>query len=470
MKKTSSLRKRISLTYALVYILVCVFILGVFFAFSVYRGTGIYGKSGESLLSQIRTEAVRSGIDSDRMRFYLNSLRSDRTVQEIYIIDSNRQAVSGTTRVLDRIEGILSERDIVARLLPSFYGIAEGSYFYLSPMEAGDETYELIICFDAGDTFSDILYYLRTLALAMLFGLAVFFSAGYYRMNRMLSPIREMTEITKRISADNLDLRIDVSRTEAELNELAVTINDMIDRIQISYDKQKRFVSDVSHELRTPIAVISGYGGMLKRWGKEDEDILNESIDSIISECDNMKELVEKLLFLTRHDNDTVSFDMAPVDISELVKVTVREEGMVHPDFTFDLSCEGGIVFQADETRFRQALRVFLDNAVKYSAESRLIEVKLSRTGAGFSLSVKDHGIGISPKDLPNIFERFYRADTSRTKETGGYGLGLSIARIIVENHGGVIKVRTKEGAGSEFIMIFRSLSPTKPREAVQEE
>lgn len=141
---------------------------------------------------------------------------------------------------------------------------------------------------------------------------------------------------------------------------------------------------------------------------------------------------------------------------------------MVHPDFTFELDCESGIVFNADETRFRQALRIFLDNAVKYSTDNRLVEVTLKRLGAGFFLSVKDHGIGISEEDLPNIFERFYRADTSRTKETGGYGLGLSIARIIVENHSGIIKVRTKEGEGSEFTMIFRNINATAPSAASQ--
>lgn len=465
---SSSLRKRIHYTYALIYMLVCIFILGVFFALTTYRSLSVFDDTGAELTDLIASEALRCAVGSDGMRVYLNSLRNSYGIREIYIVDPSGSLISGTTRITDAIDPMLSERDLMVKYFPQFSGIRDGAYFYITETVLDSKSVRLIISFDASGVFSSHLYSLRTLVTCLLFGFFVFVLAGNYRMNRILAPIREMTEVTKNISAENLDLRLDVSHTEAELNELAVTINEMIDRIQISYDKQKRFVSDVSHELRTPIAVISGYGSMLRRWGKDDEEILNESIDSIISECENMKELVEKLLFLTRHDNDTVNFDMAPVDISELVATTVREEGMVHPDFTFDLECESGIIFNADETRFRQALRIFLDNAVKYSGDSTLVEVTLRQLGAGFVLSVKDHGIGISKEDLPNIFERFYRADTSRTKETGGYGLGLSIARIIVENHSGIIKVRTKEGEGSEFSMIFRNINATAPTAAAE--
>lgn len=468
MKNSSSLRKRIHFTYALIYMLVCIFILGVFFALTTYRSVNVFEETGEALTGTISSEAARCGLGSDGMRVYLNSLRNAYGIREIYIVDDEGNLISGTTRISDPIDTLLSQRDLLVKYFPQFTGIRDGLYFYITDTVLEDIPTRLIICFDATSVYSSQLYSMRTLVTGLLFGFLVFVLAGNYRMNRILAPIREMTDVTKQISAENFDLRLDVTHTEAELNELAATINDMIDRIQISYDKQKRFVSDVSHELRTPIAVISGYGSMLKRWGKDDEEILNESIDSIISECENMKELVEKLLFLTRHDNDTVNFDMSPVDISELVATTVKEEGMVHPDFTFELDCESGIVFNADETRFRQALRIFLDNAVKYSTDNRLVEVTLKRLGAGFFLSVKDHGIGISEEDLPNIFERFYRADTSRTKETGGYGLGLSIARIIVENHSGIIKVRTKEGEGSEFTMIFRNINATAPSAASQ--
>lgn len=465
MKSRYSLKKRISFTYALVYILVCVFILGVFFAFTAVDSASVYEEAGDRLLDVISEEAADTDIGSYDFRIFLNSLRKTESVSEIWILDKDDSLVSGTTSLTDRIEDIIGRKDLAVKYFPAFAGISEDSYFYISDMG----NFSLIICFDAGTVYHSLRYALRTLTLCMFCGFAVFIFAGYYRMNRMLSPISEMTEVTKKINADNLDLRLDVTKTESELNELAVTINDMIDRLQISYDKQKRFVSDVSHELRTPIAVIAGYGSMLKRWGKDDEEILNESIESIISECDNMKELVEKLLFLTRHDNDRVSFDMTNVNISELVASTVKEEGMVHPDFTFGLECESGIIARADETRFKQALRIFLDNAVKYSGDSRQVDVTLKRAGAGYLVSVRDYGIGISREDLPNIFERFYRADTSRTKETGGYGLGLAIAKIIVDNHAGVIRVRSKEGEGSEFSMIFRNTQGKKNTSAVPE-
>lgn len=268
---------------------------------------------------------------------------------------------------------------------------------------------------------------------------------------KVLSPIREMTEITRTLSAANLSNRINVAGMKYELQDLAVVINSMLDRIEHSYNSQKQFVSDASHELRTPIAVIQGYADMLRRWGKEDPEVLEEGIGAISQETVAMKELVENLLFLARHDKKTLLLEISAFDPAEVLREVGQEAGMVSGDHRFELNpCESSLI-HADRGMVKQVLRILVDNAVKYSPPESAVILGTRPAENGCLITVTDHGCGISAEDLPRIFERFYRADAARSSEKGGHGLGLSIARIIVVAHGGKLRVRSREGEGTTF-------------------
>ncbi len=267
----------------------------------------------------------------------------------------------------------------------------------------------------------------------------------------VLAPIHEITELAETLSAANLSNRINLEGTKTELKDLANVINSMLDRIEASYNSQKQFVSDVSHELRTPIAVLQGYADMLQRWGKDDPEVLQESLNAISQETQAMKELVESLLFLARHDKKTLILEMTDVDPCEVAQEVVREEQMVQPEDTFVLDPAMSCRIEADRGMVKQVLRILVDNAVKYSPKGSAITIGCVKTAVGCTLSVHDQGCGIAADELPKIFDRFYRADAARHSETGGHGLGLSIGRIIVVAHGGRIRVRSKLGEGTSF-------------------
>ena len=272
---------------------------------------------------------------------------------------------------------------------------------------------------------------------------------------KVLSPIKDMTEITRTLSAANLSNRINVAGMKYELQDLALVINSMLDRIEQSYNSQKQFVSDASHELRTPIAVIQGYADMLRRWGKEDPEVLEEGIDAISQETVAMKELVENLLFLARHDKKTLMLEVSVFDPAEVVREVCQEAGMVAGDHRFETDPCVSSRIRADRGMIKQVMRILVDNAVKYSPADSVVTLGTRPAEGGCMLSVRDRGCGIPEKDLPKIFERFYRADAARNSETGGHGLGLSIARIIVVAHGGTIRVRSKVGEGTIFEIIL---------------
>lgn len=267
----------------------------------------------------------------------------------------------------------------------------------------------------------------------------------------VLRPIRDITDMAATLSASNLSNRINIAGTKNELKDLAVVINTMLDRIERSYNSQKQFVSDASHELRTPIAVIQGYVNMLNRWGKEDKTILEEGITAIAQETASMKDLVESLLFLARHDKKTLLMEMEAFDPCEIVTEVHREAVMVSPDYTFLLQPLEHCRIEADKGMVKQVMRILCDNAVKYTPKGGVITLGVEAWNGGCTLICSDNGAGIAPQDLPKIFDRFYRSDHARKSESGGHGLGLSIARIIIVAHGGKIRVRSKPGAGATF-------------------
>ena len=250
------------------------------------------------------------------------------------------------------------------------------------------------------------------------------------------------------INAAKLDTRIPVEQTEAELKNLAEAINSLLDRINETYQSQIRFVSDASHELRTPISVIEGYANLLDRWGKKDEKTLEEGVTAIKDEASNMKDLVEQLLFLARGDNNTMSLQLEEFDLSQLAEEVVRESRMIDGGHEYDSHIEN-ISIYADKGLIKQALRILMDNAIKYTNSGGKITLTVLENGKEALITVQDEGIGIPPNAVPQIFDRFYRTDQSRARATGGSGLGLSIAKWIADRHGGRLEVLSRQEIGT---------------------
>jgi len=264
------------------------------------------------------------------------------------------------------------------------------------------------------------------------------------------------------IDAGRLDTRIQVDDLQEELKNVAVAINGMLDRINESYAAQARFVSDASHELRTPIAVIQGYANLLDRWGKQDEKALTESISAIKDEAENMKELVEQLLFLARGDSNRISLFEERIELDALIDEVVGEMRMLDNGHEFKVSGDGVTVL-ADRALIKQALRILVDNAIKYTDQDGEITVSAARDEGSARLTVADNGIGISPEILPNVFDRFVRADESRARATGGAGLGLSIAQWIATRHKGHLEVLSREGIGTRITLVLPALIEAEP-------
>ena len=267
--------------------------------------------------------------------------------------------------------------------------------------------------------------------------------------------IKNLAGAISSIDANKLDKRISVDTSQNELKDLAASINDMLNRIGTAYHSQVRFVSDASHELRTPISVIQGYVNLLDRWGKEDEKTMQEAIDAIKSETQNMKELVEHLLFLARGDNETIRLHEENIDVCSIIDEIIKEAQMIDPNHKFEINLNRPSYINADRQLFKQAIRILIDNSIKYTPEGEIIILKVVNEEDNVRIIIQDNGIGISPEDIQHIFDRFYRSDESRARKTGGSGLGLSIAKWIIERHGGHFEVLSRLDIGTRITIIM---------------
>lgn len=311
----------------------------------------------------------------------------------------------------------------------------------------------LQVSYDMSAEYRFIKLLFAFLAFADLLGVALSVFAGILLSRRALRPIDRLTSAAKRISVSDLDQRVEVGAADDELSRLAATFNEMIERLQQSFQKQNRFVADASHELRTPIAVIKGYADLIDQWAKDDPKVLAESVVAIRKEAKNMTGLIEELLFLARGDSGKLKLHKEDFPVSVLFEELIEESWLIAPDHRFESSAPSGLLIHADRRLLKQALRALLDNAVKYTPENGDIRLEAEEAERQVILRVRDTGIGIPEGERAKLFDRFYRVDKARSREKGGSGLGLSIVKWIVDVHNGTVRIEGNPEGGTNIVI-----------------
>lgn len=282
---------------------------------------------------------------------------------------------------------------------------------------------------------------------------------------------KELSSLSYAIdSIDDSSRRIEIHDTE--LSGIEAAVNNMLRRLEEGKRKQIRFVDDASHELRTPIAVIQGYANMLDRWGKDDPEVRDEAIAAIKTESEHMKTLIDQLLFLARGEMDRHLLDIKPLNACEIMQEIYDESILLeaeaeddkrHEFATSELYDESGEclreeIINADAAMIKQAVRILRDNAMRYTPAHGKITLRAYGRGDEVCMEVVDSGMGIDSEELPRIFDRFYRGTNARADNTGGSGLGLSIAKWIAESHGGRIEALSGIGFGTKMTIVLKKM------------
>jgi heavy metal sensor kinase len=297
------------------------------------------------------------------------------------------------------------------------------------------------------------------LALPVVLALAGF--AGYNLAQRALAPVEDMARQAERITSERLHERLPAQNDDDELGHLARVFNTTLGRLEQSFEQLRRFTSDASHELRTPLAAIRSVGEVgLQKDGSREE--YRDIVGSMLEETNRLTRLVDALLTISRADAGQIDLQRAPIAVLELLRESTELMGVLMEEKKQRLILEGdgNAIIEGDRVFLRQAIVNLLHNAVKHSPVGGSISVTVWRNDSGFiELQVADSGPGIPLEHQGKVFDRFYRVDSSRSREAGGAGLGLAIAKWVVEAHGGEIRLRNAAETGSIFCIQL----PAKP-------
>jgi heavy metal sensor kinase len=308
------------------------------------------------------------------------------------------------------------------------------------------------------DVLQNIL--ITVLGIVMVISISLAGLFGWLSTGQVLVPLEKVTLAALSITnADDLSRRIPNSRkSKNEIGVLIEAFNQTLDRLEYLFNRQKRFMADVSHELRTPLTVIKGNVGLLRMMKKPDE----ESLQSIETEVDRLTRMVGDLLLLAQAEAGKLELDLKPIELDTIL-LEVLQQAKVLAGNKIDLKLTeiDQIQVVGDRDRIKQVFINLLANAVKYTPTGGSVFVAIKKGGNQAQTVIEDTGPGVPAKDLPHIFERFYRGDKARTRSTdeSSFGLGLSIAYWIIKNHGGRIEVKSKEGAGTTFT-VWLPLAP----------
>jgi two-component system OmpR family sensor kinase len=282
--------------------------------------------------------------------------------------------------------------------------------------------------------------------------MAIGLLGGFALSHRVLRPIRHISETARAISASDLSLRIDGSDVKSELGSLAHTLNDTFDRLESAFHRQTQFTADASHELRTPLAIIhSGSELALSRQRSPQE--YRQTLESNLRASKRMSALVDSLLLLARADADALALEYCRFDLVQGAEDCIALLAPMAKERKITVQAEGtALEIEADRNRILRLMTNLIGNAIKYNRDGGSVKVAIVREGDWAAVKVTDTGAGIAPADQPRIFERFFRADQSRSTRTGGCGLGLAICKSIASAHGGDISFTSAVGVGSTFI------------------
>jgi heavy metal sensor kinase len=334
-----------------------------------------------------------------------------------------------------------------------------GDRFAARTVRVQGHSFRLVLSSPIAPVRAELALVGRAIFIALPLVLLLAGGGGYVLATRSLRPLGEVAEQAHRITGSNLDTRIQVRHAAAELATLIAAFNELLSRLDQSFDTMRRFVADASHELRTPIAVIRGEADVALSKPRTAEEY-RECLATVLDEARRLSSLVDDLLNLARADAGHVRLQTVDFYLNELLADCCRSVQTLAAARQIALHCQPGadLQFSGDEPLLRRLIVNLLDNAIRYTPPGGTVTASLTAGDCTIALRVADTGVGISPADVPHIFERFYRAGEARSRQDGGFGLGLAIVKWIAESHSGQVSCISTPGRGSTFSVSLPTL------------
>ena len=473
-----SVRVRLTLWYAGVLAVVLVVL-----AFATYfilrqstaqRADSNLAELGDAFLTTLRAEMKDETGPETLKRAALEAIAEHRFRDHVYVVLDPTGALVVSSRDLpaaiptssqeessrivdsDSFRALVESSSRADRVLQNVKGEKGGYRGYVRHFVENRQTYTLVVLQSLHSQRQMFEELAQTFALVIPIAVLLASAGGYFLAYKSLAPVVAMSTQAGRIGAATLHERLPVQNEKDELGHLARSFNQLLDRLDQSFDRQRRFMADASHELRTPVAILRGEAEVaLSRPDRKPEEY-RESLAVLRAESQRLTHIVEDLFTLARADAG--QYPLSPHDfyLDELVADCTRTTRTLALAKRITLNCDAAqeLPIHADEALLRRMILNLLDNAFKYTPEGGSVSVAGRREGGEYALSITDTGPGIPVELQPRIFERFFRADKARSRaesDGGGAGLGLSIARWIAEAHHGRLELTRSDASGSTF-------------------
>ena len=407
--------------------------------------------------AQPSCEGLQSFIGRHSWHSYVQVLNAEGTITcttpnlDRFRLPLNKEALLHAARGEPYFESIDSLDTHAVRVL-TFPILEQGKIFEL--IQVGEDLGA------ADDTVRHFRTTLLTFSPLLFLGLAM---GGWFLAGRTLAPVLRLTQMMQKITVENLGERLPVSRTGDELAHLTENFNVMLGRLSDSVERIRQFSGDASHELRTPLAILKGETEVALRWAKDPEE-LRSTLASNLEEIDRMGRIIDDLLSLAKSDSGEMKLTITEFSLSDMLQdlyLSGRTLGetkdiQVH----LHLQVEQEITIRGDQLLIHRMLLNLLSNGIKYTLSGGHVDISLRLDNGHAVIAFRDSGIGIDPRHLPHIFERFYRVDESRNRAIGGTGLGLAIVKAIAEAHRGRIDVVSTREVGSTFTVTLPLAGP----------
>lgn len=428
---------------------------------------GSAGESDQSDSDVGQSESATKNPNADNSTLQLNSFISELSQSELSVYVYN---ASGSL-IFNKSEG--QKMALTSKNLKDITVVTANDrtgFITVHPIYS-KKTGELIgyaqAFFDLTDFFEIRHRLLVTLIVLEVVSLVLSSILGFFLSSYFLKPVKVLRDTMDTIRRDpQSSIEAPVLKTHDELADLSEIFNEMMARMRRYIEQQEQFVQDVSHELRTPVAIIEGHLSMLERWGKDDRAVLEESIAASLQEISRMKMLVQEMLDLSRAEQVDMQYYDKTSNSKEVVHQIFNNFKLLYPDFRFTLDDElrDEVEVAIYRNHFEQILIIILDNAVKYSAERREVHISMAESPRFLELAIQDFGEGIPQAEVDRIFDRFYRVDKARSRNQGGNGLGLAIAKQLIDNYKGKILAESAVGHGTIFRLFIPIVKKDEPK------
>ena len=325
------------------------------------------------------------------------------------------------------------------------------------PIEIGNSQYTIQIIRE-NEMFQEFTENsLPILIFTLILGLALSGIGAMYVSKNFIKRLRRLTTTMNEIKEKGINKRAEISDLNDEVDKVNIVFNSMMDELEEAFHEQSRFVSDASHELKTPLTALHGHLSMLKRWGKNDKERLEKSLDICLKEVERLKKLVNDMLLLSKAEKSVVDLNKVDkIDPVILVDEVIEQYRFLNPNVTYIVNIDENIRIKVEPNDFKQLLIIFVDNSIKYNNKENVeISISIRKEASAIKLEVKDNGIGIPKNEIDNVKKRFYKVDKSRVNNNS-FGIGLSIANRIVSNYNSKIYIESELDKYTKISVYFK--------------